>query len=161
MLDVENIGYTAAAMLDQFMGRKVLPQKQIRLPPLSVIARQSNDTTAVSDRDVAVAVQWIRDHACENISVKQVVRQTCLSRRALEKRFLQFLGRTLNSEIVRVRLAHVQRLLVETEMPLSMIAEWTGIGSGSYLSALFHRKLGTTCTEFRKRHRRSPSVAQP
>lgn len=158
-LDVEQIGYTAAAMLDRLMCGMPLPEREFRLPPLSVIARQSSDMTAVKDRDVARAALWIRHHACENISVQQVVRQTSLCRRALEKRFVQVLGRTLNSEIVRVKLERAQRLLVETDLPLSTIAEWAGIGSGSYLSALFHRKLGLTCSEFRSRHRRSATLA--
>jgi LacI family transcriptional regulator len=153
-LDVEQIGYRAASLLDNLMAGEKLPTQQVRLPPLGVIARQSSDTTAVADRDVARAAQWIRQHACENISVNQVVRQTPLSRRSLEQRFVKLLGRTLNGEIVRVKLDRVQRLLIETTLPLSAIADQSGISSGSYLSVLFHRKLGLTPAQFRKLHRR-------
>jgi LacI family transcriptional regulator len=153
-LDVEQIGYQAAALLDSMMAQETPRDQHFRLPPIGVITRQSSDTTAVIDRDVARAAQWIRQHACENISVSEVVRQTPLSRRSLEQRFVKLLGRTLNSEIVRVKLERVQRLLIETALPLSAIAEQAGISSGSYLSVLFHRKLGLTPAQFRKRHRR-------
>jgi LacI family transcriptional regulator len=121
---------------------------------LGVVTRQSSDTNAIADREVALAAQWIRRHACEPIGVNQVVRQTTLSRRALEQRYLQALGRTLNDEIIRVKLEHTRRLLLETDLPLSTIADRVGLSSGSYLSTLFHRKQGITCTEFRQRHRR-------
>ncbi|MEX0643231.1 MAG: DNA-binding transcriptional regulator [Pirellulales bacterium] len=153
-LDVEQIGYRAAALLDHMMSSKSPEVQHVRLPPLGVISRKSSDITAVADRDVAQAAQWIRQHACENISVNQVVLQTSLSRRSLEQRFVKLLGRTLNSEIIRVKLDRVQRLLVETSLPLSAIAEQAGISSSSYLSVLFHRKLGLTPAQFRRRHRR-------
>jgi LacI family transcriptional regulator len=153
-LDVEQIGYEAARMLDDAMNGVDLPTQEIRLPPIGVITRHSTDMMSVGDRDVAIAAQWIRQHACESISVSQVVLQTPLSRRSLEQRFVKLLGRTLNGEIVRVKLERVQRLLIETTLPLSAIAEKAGISSGSYLSVLFHRKMGFTPAEFRRRYRR-------
>jgi LacI family transcriptional regulator len=154
VLDVERIGYAAAELLDQMMQGGQPTTHHLRLPPLGVVTRQSSDTNAIADREVALAAQWIRRHACEPIGVNQVVRQTTLSRRALEQRYLQALGRTLNDEIIRVKLEHTRRLLLETDLPLSTIADRVGLSSGSYLSTLFHRKQGITCTEFRQRHRR-------
>jgi transcriptional regulator GlxA family with amidase domain len=59
----------------------------------------------------------------------------------------------LNSEIVRVKLERAQQLLIGTDLSLSTIAHQAGICSGSYLNVLFHRKLGRTPADFRKRHR--------
>jgi LacI family transcriptional regulator len=42
-----------------------------------------------------------------------------VSRRSLEHRFTQALGRTPAVEIRRARLEHVRRLLIETDLPLA------------------------------------------
>lgn len=153
-LDLERVGYSAAQLLEQMMSGNV-PMQPYRhlLPPLGLVTRQSSDTMAVADREVAAAAQWIRQHACSPISVRDVIRHSSLSRRSLEQRFLKCAGRTLNEEIVRAKLIHVQRLLIESKLSLTLIAEKVGVSTGSYLGVMFLRQFGVTCTEFRRRHR--------
>ena len=45
------------------------------IPPLGVVMRQSTDVLAISDADLAAAVRFIREHACDGIAVDDVVRQ--------------------------------------------------------------------------------------
>jgi LacI family transcriptional regulator len=153
-LDLERVGYSAAQLLEQMMAGKAPMKSHMHLlPPLGLVTRQSSDTMAVTDREVAAAAQWIRQHALSPITVRDVIRRSNLSRRSLEQRFLKLAGRTLNEEIVRAKLTHVQRLLIESKLSLTSIAEKVGVSSGSYLGVMFQRQFGVTCTEFRRRHR--------
>lgn len=143
-------GYEAAALLDRLMGGKRVPATPHLIAPLGVAARQSTDVLAIDDRDIARAVQFIREHACEGIGVGDILRAVPLSRRVLEQRFQKLLGRTPREEILEVRLARVKRLLVETELPLYLIAERTGFEHVEYLSVVFKRETRRTPSQWRE-----------
>ena len=137
-------GYEAAALLDHMMAGKRVAAVAHLIAPLGIAARQSTDVLAVEDRDVAQAVQFIREHASEGINVGDVLRAVPLSRRVLEQRFQRLLGRTPRAEIMHVRLARVKQLLVETDLPLYLVAARTGFEHVEYLSVVFKRETGRT-----------------
>jgi LacI family transcriptional regulator len=117
-----------------------------------VIARRSTDALVVDDPDLSTALHYIREHACEPIGVKQVLRAIPLSRRALEGRFVRMLGRTPHEEILRCRLERAKQLLSDTDLPIKSVAGRVGVGTPEYLSVLFKRKLGISPSAYRTRH---------
>lgn len=143
-------GYEAAALLERLMAGGRVPPRGHLIPPLGVAARQSTEVLAIDDRGVARALQFIREHACEGIQVADVLRAVPLSRRVLEQRFQRLLGRTPHGEILRVRLERIKRLLVETDLPLRLIAERTGFEHVEYLSVTFKRETGVTPSRYRR-----------
>jgi LacI family transcriptional regulator len=146
-------GYEAAAVLESLMaGRDPGPMTRL-IPPIGVVTRQSTDVLAVEDRNVARAVRYIREHACEGICVDDVVSHAALSRRLLETRFKKLLGRSPHDEITRVQLRRVKELLAETDLPLAEIADRTGFRYVEYLSAVFKNKTGMPPGQFRSEHR--------
>lgn len=143
MHNARRIGYEAAALLHQLMdGKKVLAD--VVVDPLGVKSRQSTDLLAIQDADVAEAVRFIRENACKGIRVDDVLDQVPLSRRSLEKRFRQSLGRLPHAEIRRVQLEKVKELLVTSDYKLERIAEITGFSTAQYLAGLFHRVVKMT-----------------
>jgi LacI family transcriptional regulator len=140
MHNARRIGYEAAAMLHRLMvGKKVIAD--IVVDPLGVKTRQSSDLLAIEDPEVAIAVRFIREHACEGIHVEDVLDQVALSRRALEKRFRTAVGRPPHMEIRRAQLERVKELLVGSDYKLEKIAEITGFSSAQYLAGLFRRMM--------------------
>jgi LacI family transcriptional regulator len=146
-------GYEAAMLLERLMSGEEVPPRAHLIAPLGVAARQSTDVLAIDDRAVVEAVRFIREHACEGINVADLLKTVRLSRRALEQRFRRLLGRTPHEEILQVKLARVQLLLAETDLPLYLIAERTGFPHVEYLSVTFKRELGITPRAFRERRR--------
>lgn len=146
-------GYDAAALLDKLMAGKRVPAAAHLIAPLGIAERQSTDVLAVDDRDVARAVQFIREHACEGINVSDVLQAVPLSRRVLEQRFQRLLGCTPREEILHVRLARVKQLLGETDLPLYLVAERTGFEHVEYLSVVFKRETGRTPSAWREEAR--------
>ena len=141
--NARRIGYESAAMLHRLMsGKKVLAD--IVVDPLGVKARQSTDLLATEDVEVAKAMRFIRENACQGIRVEDVLDQVALSRRALEKRFRRAVGRPPHVEIRRVQLDQVKELLGTTEYKLEKIAQITGFSSAQYLAGLFHRTVHMT-----------------
>jgi len=148
--DARRTGYTAAEILDRLMRGRRVPVLSHRIPPIGVVTRQSSDTMAVGDADVAEAVRFIRENACSGISVKDVLQRVPLSRRALETRFVKAVGRTPHAEVERVRLERAKHLLLATELPVYEVARRTGFRYQEYLSVAFRRYAGVSPTQFRK-----------
>ncbi|MGD9855968.1 MAG: XylR family transcriptional regulator, partial [Planctomycetaceae bacterium] len=62
-------GYEAAELLDRLMaGKKVKPEAHL-IEPLGIQIRQSSDTLAIDDPDIAAAVRFIREFATTGINV--------------------------------------------------------------------------------------------
>ncbi|HZN65236.1 MAG TPA: DNA-binding transcriptional regulator [Tepidisphaeraceae bacterium] len=151
--DSRRTGYTAASLLDRMMRGRRVKKLSYRIPPLGVVTRQSSSVLAVTDQDVAEAVRYIRDHACDGINVKDVLQRVPLSRRALEARFVKAVGRTPHAEVERVRLERVRHLLLVTDLSIAEVARRTGFRHQEYLSVAFRRYTGQSPTAFRSEAR--------
>jgi LacI family transcriptional regulator len=145
----ERIGYEAAELLDHLMAGGTPPYKEKTVPPLGVKMRQSSDVSGIDDPDVATAVTFIREHACQGMSVEQVVDHVAISRSQLERRFRKYLGRSPQAEIRRVQLRRVMQLLAETDLTLESIANLTGFQHPEYMSVLFKRMTKQTPRDYR------------
>jgi LacI family transcriptional regulator len=148
--DVERIGYQAAELLDRMMdGASPRPRKTF-VEPKGVVTRQSTDVLAIDDPELAAALRFIREQACAGIDVNDVVTHVALSRRSLERRFRDHLGRSPNEEITRVQVRRIQELLTGTELPLGAVARLAGFRHAEYMSAVFRKQVGRTPRAFRK-----------
>jgi LacI family transcriptional regulator len=155
-LTSEQIGFEAAALLDRLMQGQAVPERPILIEPSPVIERQSTDTLAMEDRDLALAVAFIRSHASEPIQVSDVLREVPLSRRQFERRFVAALGRTPAEEIRRAHLNRARHLLLHTEMPIPDVASAAGFASREYMAQVFRKELGVSPLRYRLRNRGRP-----
>lgn len=151
ILNPQRGGWEAARLLTQMISGKKIPSSAHLIPPVGVAVRQSTDVLAVDDPQIARALRYIREHACEGIGVGNVLQHCPMARRTLEQRFKKLLGRTPRQEIVRVQINRVKELLMGTELPVSEIADRAGF-EPEYLSVVFKQETGLTPTEFRNEH---------
>jgi LacI family transcriptional regulator len=151
MLNPRRTGWEAAALLDLMMKGQKISIGEHLIPPIDVVTRQSTDVLAVDDPQIARALRYIREHACEGIRVGDVLRHCPMARRALENRFKKLLNRTPHQEILRVQLNRVKELLVGTRLSVGEIAERTGF-ENEYLSGVFKQATGMTPSDFRKKY---------
>jgi len=151
----QRIGYDAAAMLHQMMTDPEFtpPTEPVYIPPRGVETRRSTEVLAMDDREIAETIRFIREEACNGISVEDVLQQVPLSRSVLERRFKSLLGRTPKAEIMRVQLDRARQLLTQTELPMQTIAEKSGFSQVKYFCEVFRKKIGTTPGKFRKKDR--------
>jgi LacI family transcriptional regulator len=148
--DAFRVGYEAAAMLNGMMNGGPEPDALRYIPPLGVVTRQSTDVTAIPDPRVASAMTFIREHACERIGVEDVVEHVLVSRSILQQLFRQILDKTIHEAITDAQIQRVKQLLVETDLPLSAIAQRTGFAYETYLSIVFKRETGRTPGSYRR-----------
>lgn len=148
-IDSEKAGFESAKMLDELM-RGSKEKKKVLFGPISVVSRRSSDFCSVNDSIVHTALMFIRSNFMEPINVQDVVKATGVSRRLLEMRFKQCMGRSILDEIKRRRLEKVCTLLRDSNLNLDAIAEQCGFQCKYYLIQLFRKEFGMTTGQYRK-----------
>ncbi|MBN2293413.1 MAG: DNA-binding transcriptional regulator [Pirellulales bacterium] len=143
------MGYDAAALLESIIRGENPPSQRVLVEPRGIVVRQSSSVLAISDRSVAEAVRFIREHACEGIGVEEVLKKVHVSRSTLYRRFNEFLGHSPNTEIRRARLQRIKQFLSETDYPLVKIAQLVGIAHVENMCNLFKAETGMTARQYR------------
>ena len=129
---------------------RVFAQKEVT--PDEPVAGSHAEIRAFEDRIVAQAIRFIWNHSHRPMTVEDVVTAVPLTRRTLERRFQDSLGRTIHDEIVYCRVERVKRMLEETSLPMKRIASATGFSSAQHMSKVFHRLTGFSPATYRRQH---------
>ena len=119
---------------------------------IGIIRRRSTtpDARRVDPRIVEASV-FIREHACEGISVADVVRHIGCSRSLAELRYLQTTGHSISEEIREARLSRALVLLAQRDIPIRVISDMCGWKNPMSLRRCFEAKEHMTLNEWRRR----------
>jgi LacI family transcriptional regulator len=153
-INFERAGYEAAHALDRLMRRMDGIPPRITAVASHLVPRRSTDFVSAEEPHLTRALQHIRDHARHGLCVNQVAQAAGLSRRALEKRFRNLLGRSVLEEIRRVRTDLIARLLVETSMPVAEIADLLGFTDTQHIARYFRAGKGSSPSAYRRSYGR-------
>ncbi len=151
--DAIGAGYRAAELLERMMQGGKSSQESHLMRPLGIETRQSTDIFAVHDEDVRAAAKFIRDNACNGITVVDVLREIPLSRRIFESRFHKATGKTPHEAILSQRLRRVEQLLRESDLSLEAIAVKAGFEHPEYMNVVFRKHFKEPPGRYRNRIR--------
>ncbi|MEB2777559.1 DNA-binding transcriptional regulator [Algoriphagus sp. D3-2-R+10] len=151
VLDIERGGFEAAQVLHEMIRTGKNNYKDVIVPPVKVITRSSTDMFASSDAYVAEALTYIHRNIDRNILVDQVVKEVPLSRRALEKRFLQVTGHPVYKYITKVRMEKLAQKLLSSDQSIFEIAVDLGFQDSTNIARQFKQLMGYAPGEYRKR----------
>lgn len=155
-IDFFGAGRKAAAMLGEFMAaprRRPTTVRAVFYGPTGVVRRGSTrPLPAPADPQVARALEFIRQHACEGLHASEVVRWMCVSERKAEYLFAGA-GLTIRKALVDARLERVCHELRATDKPIELVSYDCGFSSAIYLANLFRERFGTTMRAYRRVHR--------
>lgn len=148
-LPTSRLGFEAAKMLAQAMAGKTIRNPHRKLEPTEVMARGSTDVVAVDDPFIRKAIQFIRSEAGSLIGIQQVAEALGISRRTLDRRFADKLGRSAREELARVRMQSARTLLADKARPIAEIALNCGYATASSFSRAFRQHAGRWPSEYR------------
>jgi LacI family transcriptional regulator len=149
-LDTEKGGYEAARLMEQMIKTKTCSAGDIVVKATQVISRHSTDIFASKDKYIVSALKYIHDNLDKNLKVDQVLREVPLSRRSLEKRFVQTTGYPVYEYIYNQRIEKFTQKLLETDMTIFEIALDLGLNDSKNIARQFKQIKGLTPMEYRK-----------
>lgn len=154
-INAREIGYQAALLLEKRMnGEQDDTPLPIRTAPSHVEVRQSTDIIAIPDRNVALAVAYIRENShLPGMCVAKVADRVGMSIRTLQLKFRKVLNCSPEDEIIKTRLEHAGRLLRDSDVKISAIPFLIGLTSKPYFYRLFSETHGVTPQVYRQAHR--------
>ncbi|MFI4910329.1 MAG: substrate-binding domain-containing protein [Sedimentisphaeraceae bacterium JB056] len=149
-LNFRKAGFNAAKLLDEIIDNGNIG-RDIIVPPISLIERQSSDVLAIEDENVIKALVFIRQNFQEAIQVSDVVEKTTSSRRDLEIKFKKMLKRSIKDEILRLRIDSLKKRLVSTNEPLYAIANSLKYTDPEHFSRFFKSAAGISPSKYRSK----------
>lgn len=148
--NLESLGYRGAKLLDKLMAGKTVLDKLIRIPALGVVVRKSSDILAINHKGLANSLRHIKEHSHEPISVMDLAKAAAMSRRGLNKAYLEHLGRTPGHELQRARIERAKKLLAESDLKIEALARMSGYQSANSFCIAFKRVTGMSAKRFRE-----------
>ena len=150
-LDGRNAGRLCAKLLSRRMrGRSAEPLVDLAFP--RIVTRQSTDKTLVPDAYLAKALAIVRKDLSVARTIDDIAKELHISKRSLEMKANLVLGNTLKSEMTRIRLNEAVRLISNTSLPLSEVAEKCGFCCAAHLNTRFKAAFGYSPSVFRYRN---------
>jgi LacI family transcriptional regulator len=150
-LDAYRAGYEAAQTLHRLMGgQRVPPHTRILVKPTHVSRRQSTASGFDQDPVVAGARRFIFSRfADRRVQVADIAAHCGVSRRLLETRFAQSVGRTLLQELTEVRMERARTLLRDTDETVTEVAAASGFAGANYFTKSFRHRHGLAPLKYR------------
>ncbi|QJD84592.1 bifunctional transcriptional activator/DNA repair enzyme AdaA [Cohnella herbarum] len=106
--------------------------------------------------DAALAAQVdaiIEEQYATKLTLAMLAASVAISPYHLQRIYKEVTGYSPAEKTERVRLAHAQRRLAETNDGIADIGATVGYGSPSYFTSWFYRRTGISPTEYRNGHR--------
>jgi len=153
VLDVENGGYQAAKLLHQIINNRDLPQFNIVINPVRINRRKSTEGYAINDPLVLSTIRMIEDDQNRQITIKEILNHTLVSRRVLEKRFKNTVGESIYQYILEYRTSCFAEKLLDSDKPVAEIAFELGYEDYANLSKTFKRIYKMTPTQYRNHNK--------
>ena len=100
--------------------------------------------------EIRSAIQWIKDHLQEPISLHLIAEQVGLSSHYVSRLFREETGSSVNQYITRLRMERAVELLKHTNKKVYEIAKDVGIPSYRYFTVTFRNWTGVSPTDYKR-----------
>lgn len=147
--DHKQVGYLAVKALSQLMDDELLAEHLIEVSSYTLFERQSSDLIAIEDQATLQAMRYIRTHAYKSPNLDEIAQASGASRSVLQRRFRQYLKRTIGDVVLNEKLRIACEMLRDTELPIAQVSERSGFNSQEYMNHVFKAHLQTTPRKYR------------
>lgn len=156
--DQHRLLYLALFQVKRDLGLEIAMKIAERLMPGTsrVLLPKLNRTSHRSTSDqVRESARWLLANCEQDITIVDAARVAAMSQRNYLRHFKREMGTTPSEFLLQARLELTRRLLVETKLPVDVIARHSGMRNGDNLAKMFRKRLTVSPTEYRLRHTRA------
>ncbi|MGA2678669.1 MAG: DNA-binding transcriptional regulator [Sedimentisphaerales bacterium] len=144
-------GYDAAKLLDKMIsGHETMQGQCIEIQPTHVETRGSTDVYAIDDPAIVQAMKYIREKGNTPLQVDAIANHVCMSKRLLQLRFHDLIGKSVHDEIVQAHFEIAKAMLIETNLPIDEIAAHSGFHYTSNMRRAFIKITGMLPQKYRQ-----------
>ena len=129
------------AMIENYIRQLLIEICRLKSDQQQPVAKQDSFIKSVSD--------YISKNLCESITLDMLSKKFSLSKSHLSRKFKSEMGTGLNEYIKYVRIMNAQRLLTETTLTMTEVAEKCGFNDSNYFSAVFKKEIGIAPYKYR------------
>ncbi|UOQ46699.1 AraC family transcriptional regulator [Gracilibacillus caseinilyticus] len=155
--DEESVFFTLRQLvleLDHQSSDNELLIDNLMVQLLMWMARNRRELESDADNQyIKKALTFIHESYDTEITVTDIANVTHLHPNYLHRLFKQSLGHTINQYITKVRMDKAKMLLVNTEIPVTDIANYVGMNTSQYFSRTFKRNTGLSPSAYREHFR--------
>lgn len=138
----------------EFQTRNLLSEIWLNL--LEELNRTDAQTRSTKNQDRLLSMlAYIHEHYTEKITLEQIADAACVSTRECLRCFQSGIQQSPLDYLITYRIRSAQKLLTETELPITEVALQTGFNSSAYFAKVFRNCCGTTPLAYRKDKKRS------
>lgn len=109
-----------------------------------------NDRISHDHRSLGPVLEWMEKNLHRSLDLEEIAENARLSKRTLNRRFLEQVGHTPIQWLLRLRMRRAQHLLANTRNSIERIASQVGAGSPAVFRKHFRRIVGTSPQEYRR-----------
>lgn len=148
-LNMEELGYQTAAVLDRLMRGQKVPPKTV-IPPGPLIQRLSTGCLAITHPRLREVVKTIDCRFQDLLTMDDLAASAGISRRQLYLLFRSEMRCSPCDYLMNVRLDHARKLVAANEMRLNQIAQACGFNTPRTLNRAFHQRFGVGPSKWAK-----------
>ena len=109
-----------------------------------------NDRISHDHRSLGPVLEWMEKNLHRSLDLETIAENARLSKRTLNRRFLEQVGYPPVQWLLRLRMRRAQHLLANTRNSIERIASQVGAGSPAVFRKHFRRIVGTSPQEYRR-----------
>jgi LacI family transcriptional regulator len=144
------VGYKAMELLHHLVAGHEVPSLRPILPAPPIIERESTGAGMLADERFQRIRRRIQEHACEGLTVGELVAKEPMSQFTLTKLYRRLFGRTPGEEIRKVKAERARHYLRTTDFAVERIATMCGFEQAGKFSKFFKRETGLTPSAYRR-----------
>lgn len=149
--DDENGGYETGKNIHMQISSKVNVPFYINIKPIQIKLRLSTEGYGISDKYISDTLRFIDENIYTNITIDQLTSIVPMSRRNLEKKFRDTMGKSIHQFILDKKVESIIDELINTEKSLLEIAMDLGFTDVRNAYRIFKEKTGYTPMDYRKK----------
>jgi len=149
-LNMDELGYQSAAVLDQLMRGKSVPDRTV-IPPGPLTQRLSTGCLAIIHPHLRAAVNKIDQAFKTLLTMDDLAAEAGISRRQLYLLFENEMRCSPCDYLLNVRLEHAQKLIADNNLHLNEIAQVCGFNTPRTLHRIFLQRFGLSPSKWSKK----------
>ena len=152
-LDMDGLGFRSAAVLDDLMQGRPVPNKTV-IPPGPLTRRLSTGCLAITHPHLRQVVNRIDRDFKTLMTIDDLAATAGISRRQLYLLFESEMRCSPCDYLLNVRLEHAQKLIADNKLHLNEIAQVCGFNTPRTLHRIFLQRFGLSPSKWSKKENR-------